>query len=445
MIEDHVAHQDKVLPEWLRERWTKKGIPTKAITECLAWYCAHDAPFLRKIIHVRTKLLSKRNNIRVLFSKEEDARSKRTLKQDLEVYEYLYVHLKDVYGKMSNYKRDMRRIFCNMSLLKKHMPDWSEERLKNVITFNDLLIRRSAGAKMNVGPCVGYDDIPILIRIIQVKNGGLVDYETNNVYHYDHIFVDEAQDFGAVALKVLMSTVRSRTGVTIVGDKNQKIFHSSKFVAWSSIAKELGIPESEVNNLTVSHRSQHEITRFCDWVLGDEFVDNNPIRDEYMPTFIQSRDVEGLYETLFSTVMQRYIEHPNKHHVVICNWPQEAQSIMERAQKYFAAYDVEAPLRRGYKETFVFSSGITFTNRQQIKGLEFDSVFVFEPNIEQFSDNEQGRCSFYTVISRPREHLSFFGVNEPCSLLVQAIEEGMVMDLSSHSFVLDDEDLDMDF
>lgn len=445
MLDEHVAFQQASLPKWLEGRWTIKKVPKNIIEECLGWFTSYEGPFLRKIIHMRSQILAQKNMLELEKTREKNEQKIREKEYLIQVYTYLYNHIKTVYANMSNYKRDMRRIFCNVELMQKHFPEWTKARLEKVASFNDNIIRRSAGAKMNVGPCVVYDDIPILIRIIQVKHGGLADSDTDGVYHYDHIFVDEAQDFGAVALKVLMSTVHSRTGVTIVGDKNQKIFNSTQFVAWEEIASDLGIPHSEVNNLTVSHRSEHEITRLCDWVLGETIVDSDSLRDEYMPVFMKSNSVDDLYEVLCSTLKQRYIDAPHKHHVVVCNWPNEVPTVLSRIQKFFQEHDVEAPIRQGYKENFVFSAGITCTNRQQIKGLEFDSVFVFEPNTKYFEENELGRCSFYTVVSRPREYLGFFGLQEPCSLLSRAIQEGFVLDLTSHAFELDAEDFEMDF
>ncbi|MEC7987180.1 MAG: UvrD-helicase domain-containing protein [Myxococcota bacterium] len=442
LIDEHVKVQAARLAPFLRQRWQEKNIPEHLVQEWIQFYeDSSDKPFLRRIVDLRTALKDKRNTLQAAY--EVSARNLEK-ERELGFYNYLYNHVVGVYKKMSNYKRDMRFIFCDLERLKRHFPRWEEGRLKRVVHFNDQLIRRLAGSKMNVGPCVGYDDIPILIRIIQVKHGGLTD-KSDNVYHYDHVFVDEAQDFGAVALKVLMSTVHSRTGVTMVGDKNQKIFHNATFVDWGYIAKELGIPSSEVNNLTVSHRSEPEITQFCDWILGEPVSPLSQPSDVNMPYFIRSSSVERSYEILFEEVLRRWVEEPDKHHAIIVNWPREVDYLLDKAQKYYQKNNAEVPLRKGYQDSFVFTPGVTVTNRQQIKGLEFDSVFIFEPSPDSFPKDEIGRCNLYTVASRPRERLGFFASKVPSLFIEEAIQDGLILDLSVPPEDLDEDDLDMDF
>lgn len=56
---------------------------------------------------------------------------------------------------------------------------------------------------MSPGPGIAFEDLALLLRLIQLKHGGLAAKDADEVLLCEHLVIDEAQDFGAVELKTL--------------------------------------------------------------------------------------------------------------------------------------------------------------------------------------------------------------------------------------------------
>ncbi|HMG55997.1 MAG TPA: hypothetical protein VK601_21010, partial [Kofleriaceae bacterium] len=84
------------------------------------------------------------------------------------------------------------------------------------------------------------EDDPILLRLIQLKRGGLVP-PTGDELTWQHVAVDEAQDRSALEIKVLLEAVHAPDGdpgkrsVTIAGDTAQRLVFDNNFSGWAEL------------------------------------------------------------------------------------------------------------------------------------------------------------------------------------------------------------------
>src|SRR4029077_17844356 len=81
------------------------------------------------------------------------------------------------------------------------------------------------------------EDDPILLRLVQLKRGGLVTPDDAWLL-YEHVAIDEAQDPLALGVKVLVEAVPApdadptKRSVTIAGDTAQRLVFDNNFTSW---------------------------------------------------------------------------------------------------------------------------------------------------------------------------------------------------------------------
>ncbi|MEY4578708.1 MAG: hypothetical protein RL701_3411, partial [Pseudomonadota bacterium] len=238
---------------------------------------------------------------------------------------------------------------------------------------------------------------------------------------YDHLVVDEAQDFGAVELMALFSSVRSRTGVTIVGDLNQKIVPDADFIGWDALAAQLGVGGADVTRLEVVHRSTGAIMRVADCVIDEQTTERT---SGAIPTLTLANTPSEMLERTAELVRAAHAENRQSHICVVCSTKSGAESVQRELSEWLA--DLGAPVRLGHNKLFVFTPGVTVSNTRQVKGLEFDTVIVFDPSPKEYPADADGKRRLYMVVTRAKERLHFIGQQRVSPLLERALSQGLV-------------------
>jgi len=343
-----------------------------------------------------------------------DARG-REAERRAQVFEVLTQAL----ARMRRYKEDLYKFLRSGDLLAEHLPDVSAEDLATLADYQQALQSRD-GVARKPGPYVGWEDLALLTRLIQLKNGGFPDKDDDErVLLYDHVVIDEAQDFGAVELRVMFGAARDRRAITIVGDVNQKIVPTADFMGWSALAKELGVDGGEVARLEVAHRATQAIMD-----VADSLVEGEPTvgaRAGRRPRFFQEASADGVFDRVLRLIDDHVERDEAAHLCVVCARRKDAKALAERLQKLL---DGVSEVRVGHNEQFVFGRGVTVTNYHQVKGLEFDAVIVVEPGADSYPMTDAGRGALYTVCTRARERLDLVGSTALTGLLEAAARSG---------------------
>ncbi len=324
--------------------------------------------------------------------------------------------------KVTQYKEELLRLLTNRDLLTQHLPHATAEQIDDLIRYQSALQQTSAS--------VAFEDLAILLRLMQLKHGGLPDKaHDDTVRIYEHVLIDEAQDFGAVELTAILASVRSRTGVTIVGDLNQKIVPEADFMGWEALARELGVSGAAVARLEVPHRSSAPIMRLADHLVGDAPKTGRPGPLPRLSVVAP----DALNERIAQRVRDILRENPLAHVAVVCASSKDVDATLNRLRtQLVGAEDRAISVRRGHNDEFDFAPGVTVTNLRQIKGLEFDAVIALDVVEARYPANEQGQRWLYTVVTRAKDNLHLFATTTPCAALQAAAAQGLV--------ALDDED-----
>lgn len=400
-VEAFVQEQQERLRPWLQQ----KLAPYKA-EEWLQAYESSRLPVARRLMDLRRQALVARDNA-------------KGIKRDRLVQ--VHAVIDQAVRRITQYKEELARILTDRALLSEHIKA-SDKDLDGLIAYQKALGAKE-GSDRRPGPYVAFEDLALLLRLIQLKNGGLPgDTDEAPVDVYDHLVIDEAQDFGAVELTVLLSAVRSRTGVTIAGDLNQKIVPEADFIGWDALARELGIEGAKVSKLEVAHRSTVAIMRVADTIVGDETVEKG--RQGTIPTLTVTDSPEGQIEAAEDLVRSILRDQPRAQVCVVARHPAAVKAIHPELANRLS--DMGVPVRIGHNNEFEFASGVTLTNMRQIKGLEFDAVIALDATEDCYPATEQGRRNLYTLLTRAKDRLEIVSPERPTSLLDEAVRKALL-------------------
>ena len=264
-----------------------------------------------------------------------------------------------------------------------------------------------------VGRFDEHDDA-LLLRIAQLKHGGLPIPNSQKTVVYEHIVVDEAQDLSPTDISVLRGMLSKRESMTLAGDTAQKLVFDNGFDDWKGLVQDLGISGVELEPLRISYRSTKEVVQFSRHVLGpyaDPIEPEAPRSGAAVEQFnfgTTGEAVAFLAEALRSLV----IRERRASVAVITRYRAQADLYAEQLRR------AEVPaVRRVYGKEFSFAPGIDVVDVAQIKGLEYDYVVLAEANAATYSDSVEARHLMHIAATRAVYQLWVTSVGAPSPLL----------------------------
>lgn len=260
-------------------------------------------------------------------------------------------------------------------------------------------------------PVIDREDEAILLRLHQLKRGWLRGQGGRLLY--DHLMVDEAQDFSPVELAVLMQTVRYKHPVTFAGDTAQKIVRDSGFNTWEELLDELDIRGRRMAPLEVAYRSTAEVMRFSQDVLGPLAGPPPKATRHGAPVELhQFSDPGQAVGFLGRALRDLALREPMANVAVIARHLSQAHTYYEGLKKS------EIPrLDIIVDEDFSFSPGVEVTEVRQVKGLEFDYVILVEVNADSYPDSEEARHLLHVGATRAAHQLWLVTTGVPSPIL----------------------------
>jgi len=294
-------------------------------------------------------------------------------------------------ARLNDYQKDIYEILTDSRFLKGFIPATSQ--LERDLGF---LQRRTEKNRQDQE--LDYFDLSLILRLIQLKHGGLPDKRGNKMA-LDHLVVDEAQDFGPIEFAVMMSAVKDKRDVTFVGDVAQKIVFSRKFVGWNKLMESLEIQKDELIQLEISFRCTAPIMTLARKVEGKPGVAEG--RKGSDPKWIKTRGRGEMLVQLAEWVQKLQTDNPNYLIALICRRPKQAMELKEEMNEWFPK------IRLGKRDQFSFEPGIIVTNIHQVKGLEFDAVALVDVDGGNYPSTEtESKNMLYVGITRAEDELA---------------------------------------
>ncbi len=241
------------------------------------------------------------------------------------------------------------------------------------------------------------EDLPALLYLHLLLNG------IEGAERFDHIVIDEAQDFSPLQVSVLDRFVRGHS-FTILGDLSQGI-HAYKGVhAWEEMSDLFGGNETSYHALTRSYRSTMEIIGFANVILSGGVA--NAI--EAVPVFRSGNKVRMI--DFGDAGAEAGVQAAAKAIRALWNREHKTVSLLTRTQKEAEA--LHAALKPEFPEINLidgsmtqYEGGLSVLPLHLSKGLEFDAVVIADAGKSHYGDSEWDAKMLYVGCTRALHEL----------------------------------------
>lgn len=234
-------------------------------------------------------------------------------------------------------------------------------------------------------------------------------------YKYQHIVIDEAQDYSFFELLALRQMAIGDS-FTIVGDTGQSIYYYKGINDWKPLVERVFNKDVTYTELTQSYRSTVEIVNFANRVLRKQENSLEPakpvLRHGKEPSIIKYDSKEELCSIL-DDIVKDMTSINKKNIAIICkdyNQCNRIKNILAKASKnkWKLIKDTDKKISL---DKIILPSYMT-------KGLEFDCAIVMDCDNDNYGDNELDKRLLYVVLTRAL-HRVYIMHNKPLSALLE--------------------------
>ena len=232
-----------------------------------------------------------------------------------------------------------------------------------------------------------------------------------------HIVIDEAQDYGMMAYRVLNECIHE-CKYTIMGDVSQNIRYDSGLNDWQEL-RNLFLPDEYDCFLMLkkSYRNTIEISDFASHILEHGSFEIYPcepiIRHGNEPEIIKTdkgRSEEKVIELCDNLQKKSLLSI-----AVVCRDKEKARALSDYMKGKTEIINLD-------DEDAEYGQGIMVLPVNMTKGLEFDAVIIYEPSEEDYPDDNRHVKLLYVAATRALHEL-FIVCSEPLSKLFSVMNE----------------------
>lgn len=210
---------------------------------------------------------------------------------------------------------------------------------------------------------ISYENALLLVYLKGLLEGFMYDK------YMEQIVIDEAQDYNFLQYKIL-SKIFKRANFTILGDINQNI---NPFYHYNTLAKLQELFPSKYIELNKTYRSSEEIIEYTNKILNLNHV--SAIRKENKnPVKIHHK--QDLEKDLV------FLKKKYKNTAIVTKDEKKAQKIFEELKEKYKISLIDANTKEFNKELLIIPAYLA-------KGLEFDSVIVYQDETSKYTKEEK--------------------------------------------------------
>jgi len=228
-----------------------------------------------------------------------------------------------------------------------------------------------------------------------------------------HIVIDEAQDFGVIVFGV-MKRVLPDTTFTIMGDVSQNIYNDLGMNDWEDLTNRIFSSERDsFYILAKSYRNTVEISKFAEKILKKcsfpAYQIEPIIRHGKEVLINKEKSKEDLVKRAVK-MLQDWEQEGYETMAVICRDKKEAEEVTEVLKN-------DLPIKKMTEENAVFIQGIMVLPIYLTKGLEFDTVLLWNPTKECYPKTDGNGKLLYVAATRALHELGIVVTGELSMLL----------------------------
>ncbi|WP_164491635.1 HelD family protein [Staphylospora marina] len=240
----------------------------------------------------------------------------------------------------------------------------------------------------------GPDDLAPLLRIRQRL------YGVASEERFEHVVVDEAQDFSPARFEVLKAYSRMAS-FTILGDLLQNIRSGRGIADWNEVIDLFDEGKASYHELNRSYRSTMEIIRFAAGIIEPYrrgirppvpvFRSGDPVR-------VVKVTPERRRETVREEI-RRLTASGSKTVLVAVRSEEEALRLHQTLREYGIQAGLLDQTQEGY------TGGISVSTVDRVKGMEFDAVVLADADAADWPDDESSARLLYVGVTRALHRL----------------------------------------
>ena len=386
-----------------------------------------DLDFARRINEVKKHVFSKIKNNKEIIEKtitaKRTARINAMLKDDtlteeekrekrIEIFEETESTLKKLD------KDDIKIVdFYFNEINKKEAIEYYKDFIENYI-FDKLddeilgsYLVRNTMRNLNKGEVTFEDLAPIIYIHYKI-------YGTKIKSKLRHVIVDEAQDYGEFQFSMLKTILKSNS-MTILGDIAQGVHSYRGIENWKKFI-DVEFPEGDAiyTTLEKTYRTTKEIMYKANDVIEKlpEFekqfiVKGEPVIDRGDSIHIQKMlDEDEIVKTCVNKI-EEYLSNGFKSIAIIGKDMKECKTIKKKIEKY------NKDIKLIQSKDSEYHAGISIVPSYLAKGLEFDSVILFNVNNENYQNTVLDIKLLYVAITRAMSKLDIFYTGEIAEIM----------------------------
>lgn len=241
-------------------------------------------------------------------------------------------------------------------------------------------------------PIINYEDSSLLVFLKSLLEG--FPYNPN----IEQVVIDEAQDYSKLQY-IILSKIFKKSGFTILGDVNQTINPYYKYESLS-ILKDIFKDSSSYLELLKTYRSSAEIIEYTNHILNLSHV--SAIRNNNGLPVIFCQEQANLIDLLLkdiTTLQQKY-----KSIAIITKDNIDSHNLYKLLSSKLNITEIDDKSSEFKKELVVLPAYIA-------KGLEFDSVIVYNNPNQPFTSHE--KYLYYVACTRAQHELIIYNEYQP--------------------------------
>lgn len=232
---------------------------------------------------------------------------------------------------------------------------------------------------------------------------------------YNHIVVDEVQDFDEFRLSLLRE-IAINDSFTFVGDISQGIYGYRGINSWEKTMERVFKDKSyHYHLLTTSYRSTIEIVELSNRVIKrckdlDPLMAEPVFRHGEVPQLIKSEDQLEMARDIAKGIKQ-LLKEGFATMAIICKDLEETRKVFGYLK------DIVSDIKILTDDEDSFINGIVVIPSYLSKGLEFDGVFLWNVGEDNYTLDPMDVKLLYVGITRALHRLQMYYIDKPSKLL----------------------------
>lgn len=299
-----------------------------------------------------------------------------------------------------------KKYMINASALSLYADIIKTEEFSHVILKEATEFMKNRMRKMAKNKEVDYDDLTALLYIKYIVFGLAEDISLK------YVVVDEAQDYGEFTFSVLLEILKSNS-ITILGDLAQGIYSYKGIKSWNKLNESILNGKAKLLTLTKSYRTTTEIINEANKAIKklknlDIPLATSVIRHGEPVRYIKTNDFEEMMFGIKNRISQ--LKEKNFRIAIITKDLNDAQKVykfLNKNEKIIFLTD----------QSSEFNGNIVVLPSYLSKGLEFDSVILFDVSKEKYAMNELEIKLLYVSMTRAMHTLDIFYEKDLTELL----------------------------